>query len=391
MVASDGRRLTVAFAIADVARRDAARSSVVSPSRAVGTVVAQGLLGGLTVIFLLPPAVSSAHACLAQAFLCITVALAVLTGPEWVPATRRRPIPRFARLTVATAATVYGQLILGAVMRHTGAGLAIPDFPLALRPRRSALRVGGGGDPLPASPRRARRHDDDRRGSTIRTLQHPRSGAHARAPCAPRRSAWSALQVTLGALTIWTRKPCCPTTAHVATGAAILRTTVAWRSAPATPAGYRRAPVHRLARHRTGARVMPALKPVEDLGLAADVLPLGAAPGRRLRRASPSRASSPMCVAHDGLRVLPRRGHWGVRLAPPGGDARRHELSPAAGTMTLNQYLERDLDAQMLRTRQRPLPDGRVAPADALLFGARAHDRRRRNSDWPGSTCCRRP
>lgn len=40
------------------------------------------------------------------------------------------------------------------------------------------------------------------------------------------------------------------------------------------------------------------------------------------------------------------------------------------GTLALNQYLERDLDAAMLRTRTRPLPDGRVQPAEALLFGA---------------------
>jgi protoheme IX farnesyltransferase len=41
----------------------------------------------------------------------------------------------------------------------------------------------------------------------------------------------------------------------------------------------------------------------------------------------------------------------------------------AGGTLTLNQYLERDLDAMMLRTRMRPLPDGRVAPWQALAFG----------------------
>ncbi len=41
----------------------------------------------------------------------------------------------------------------------------------------------------------------------------------------------------------------------------------------------------------------------------------------------------------------------------------------AAGTLALNQYLERDLDAMMQRTRRRPLPDGRMQPADALLFG----------------------
>jgi protoheme IX farnesyltransferase len=42
----------------------------------------------------------------------------------------------------------------------------------------------------------------------------------------------------------------------------------------------------------------------------------------------------------------------------------------AAGTLALNQYLERDVDARMLRTRMRPLPDGRLQPLEALVFGA---------------------
>ncbi|MCI0527656.1 MAG: heme o synthase [Nitrospira sp.] len=41
----------------------------------------------------------------------------------------------------------------------------------------------------------------------------------------------------------------------------------------------------------------------------------------------------------------------------------------AGGTLALNQYLERDVDAQMRRTRLRPLPDGRLQPAEALVFG----------------------
>ena len=41
----------------------------------------------------------------------------------------------------------------------------------------------------------------------------------------------------------------------------------------------------------------------------------------------------------------------------------------AAGTLTLNQFLERDIDALMERTRRRPLPDSRVQPQDALWFG----------------------
>ena len=41
----------------------------------------------------------------------------------------------------------------------------------------------------------------------------------------------------------------------------------------------------------------------------------------------------------------------------------------AGGTLALNQYLERDVDARMERTRLRPLPDGRLVPVEALVFG----------------------
>jgi len=42
----------------------------------------------------------------------------------------------------------------------------------------------------------------------------------------------------------------------------------------------------------------------------------------------------------------------------------------AGGTLALNQYWERDVDARMERTRSRPLPDGRLTPLEALVFGA---------------------
>ena len=42
----------------------------------------------------------------------------------------------------------------------------------------------------------------------------------------------------------------------------------------------------------------------------------------------------------------------------------------AAGTLALNQWMERDLDARMARTRHRPLPDGRLRPAEAFALGA---------------------
>ncbi|MGH7856290.1 MAG: heme o synthase, partial [Candidatus Binatia bacterium] len=60
-------------------------------------------------------------------------------------------------------------------------------------------------------------------------------------------------------------------------------------------------------------------------------------------------------------------------LGPPDVRLLAHTLLSTAlaagGTLALNQYLERDLDAKMIRTRTRPLPDGRIRPDDALLFG----------------------
>ncbi len=99
---------------------------------ALALVLLQAVLGGLTVIYLLPVGISVAHAGVANLFFCLTVTLAVVTSPRF----RRPPAPAAAGATggvwVALAALVYAQILLGALMRHTGAGLAIPDFPLAL-------------------------------------------------------------------------------------------------------------------------------------------------------------------------------------------------------------------------------------------------------------------
>ena len=98
---------------------------------ALGAVVAQGLLGGLTVLFFLPPAVSTAHAGLAEIFFCMTVAIALFTSPGWIDgyASARVDDQKLRRLATATTAIVFTQIVIGATMRHVGAGLAIPDFP----------------------------------------------------------------------------------------------------------------------------------------------------------------------------------------------------------------------------------------------------------------------
>jgi heme a synthase len=98
---------------------------------ALGAVIVQGVLGGLTVIYLLPPPISIGHAGLAQLFFCLTLALAVFTSKSWREQRSTPDDPMLRRVAVATAVFVYLQILVGATMRHTGAGMAIPDFPLA--------------------------------------------------------------------------------------------------------------------------------------------------------------------------------------------------------------------------------------------------------------------
>ena len=90
---------------------------------AMASVVAQAVLGGLTVLFFLPPWVSTAHATLAQTFFCLLVAAALFSGRGWIEGAPRQVAetrrPRLATLTLVTAAAVYLQLILGAAFRHS--------------------------------------------------------------------------------------------------------------------------------------------------------------------------------------------------------------------------------------------------------------------------------
>jgi heme a synthase len=85
-------------------------------------VIVQGLLGGLTVKLMLPLAVSTAHATLAQLFFCTTVALAVFTSRSWT--SQRSTLEEKGTLPVryvclAATTTIFLQLILGATLRHS--------------------------------------------------------------------------------------------------------------------------------------------------------------------------------------------------------------------------------------------------------------------------------
>ena len=184
---------------------------------------AQAVLGGITVLLKLPTAVSVSHAGLAQIFFCLTVTFALVTSPGWFESRHkfaRADAPPIRGLALATTIAIYTQIILGAVMRHTGAGLAIGDFPLThggLFPAYFSTpivihylhRVGAFAVTVIAIA------------LIVRIMRGHREDARFKRP-ALWLAGLLAFQIFLGALTIWTRRAVTPTTAHVAIGAAVL-------------------------------------------------------------------------------------------------------------------------------------------------------------------------
>jgi len=93
---------------------------------ALGGVIAQGILGGMTVRMFQPPPVSAAHATLAQLFFSTVVAIAVFTSSWWnreLAGVEDTGTPPVRSLLIWTLVAVFLQLILGAAFRHKGFGI----------------------------------------------------------------------------------------------------------------------------------------------------------------------------------------------------------------------------------------------------------------------------
>jgi len=209
---------------------------------ALGAVIAQGVLGGLTVMFFLPAPISTAHAGLAEIFFCMTVAIALFTSPRWIEGYggRHGVNGDGARLRVAATATtalIYGQILVGATMRHTGAGLAIPDFPLMfghLWPTHWDAKIAV--------------HFTHRAGAllvaisvfgTAATAWRRTTRGELRRPAAL-LVALVLVQITLGAFTVLSRRDVWINSFHVVCGALVLTTSLVltlrtWRAKFARP------------------------------------------------------------------------------------------------------------------------------------------------------------
>jgi cytochrome c oxidase assembly protein subunit 15 len=88
------------------------------------TVIAQAILGGLTVLLFQPPWISTAHATVAQTFFCIATSIALFTGRKWVEEQPQIELdschPSLFTLTTLCIVVLYVQLILGGMFRHHG-------------------------------------------------------------------------------------------------------------------------------------------------------------------------------------------------------------------------------------------------------------------------------
>jgi cytochrome c oxidase assembly protein subunit 15 len=220
----------------------------------LGMVIFQGVLGGLRVV-LVKLDLAIVHACVAQAFFCLAALVCVVTSRWWIEAPDlSNQSPQLVWMAIACVVVVYAQLIVGAVMRHNQAGLAIPDLPLAygkLLPPTNAADLAAANRQLvhladsAANPRdrdlprsvtlfQVWIHFAHRIGALLvtsmiltlfaETLSHRRSYPRAVKSPAHLLVVLVAAQVTLGILTIVLRKPADVASLHVAVGALVLVT-----------------------------------------------------------------------------------------------------------------------------------------------------------------------
>ncbi|MBI3011082.1 MAG: protoheme IX farnesyltransferase, partial [Candidatus Omnitrophica bacterium] len=276
---------------------------------ALVAVILQALLGGLTVLLLLPPAISIAHAVLGQAIFCLAVCLSWCTSPRWTerPASfSDATCPSLRALGLMAACLVLAQVFLGALVRHTGRAVGAHIFGAA------ALLLVTGWFVM--------------RAAALRSLR----------PHAWRLMGLVALQLVVGGVVFTHRASVALRTAHQALGALVLAQAIllAWQTIRYSS---------RSARARPWRRWIGAYAELTKARLSGLVL-LTTAVGFWLGMREPAEMGRllPLCA--------------GMALVVGGAHA-------------LNQWLEREWDALMERTRRRPLPSGQLSPETACRFG----------------------
>jgi len=304
---------------------------------AVGLVFAQALLGGITVLLRLPTVVSTLHTATSLLFFSTVLYLAVRTRP-WRPArvevlagARRRALAVNGALVAAVA--VFFQMVLGGLVRHSGAALACLDVPFC----RGSLW------PSDAHP-------------TVLVQALHRLGATA-----------VAVLVLLSAVASVRAARRRPSLVALALAGPVLVVVQVWLGLRAVTSFLD------LATVETHLAVATALL-ASQIGLALASLP--APQPDAVVHPWPQAVADLIRLAKPRITGLVIATFSGGLWLAPGHLPRWRMITTLIGTTlivgaanALNMLIERDVDGLMERTRHRPLVEGRLPPAAALVFG----------------------
>ncbi|HZU03234.1 MAG TPA: heme o synthase [Ktedonobacteraceae bacterium] len=313
--------------------------------------IVQIVLGGLTVLWKLPPEIIAAHLGTALAIFATVITIAVMAGTAAPNKEHPDKTRKFARLAMTTALLVYGLMLSGSYVVGSGASLACTSWPLCGTAPEWAVHF--------------HLNDVNMLHRYIATfvglvLVWTLLSAWRRRNVAPGQ-AWIAVtagvlfiaQASVGALLVLWQKPTYIAILHLALatavwGCLVLLAVLAARQLRATPVdvgetGYR---AHESVPQKEVGRVRQTISSYVDLIKPhVTVLLLGT-------------TAASMTIAKG---TFPS---FGLVFATLLGGAM------AAGSANcLNCYLDRDIDQIMGRTQRRSLPAGKVQPQQALTFG----------------------